>query len=133
MAEIIFDSAVKRLSEVQRGRYKELIALPQESLPAPLSERLGAIKREVAPTIVNQESWARWRMLKVDAFVTWILAGEDAEKVTWTDIKDVPYPKNESPESTRHIEEMEKRYPVRPRAEQEAPPTLWSRIKNWFS
>ena len=82
----------KDLDTEQVKRYEafrsadSMLPIPQE-----LRDRIEFIKEYVRP-VTSGEVWAALEELVQDAFVTWILAGEDAEKVEWVDPKELETP-----------------------------------------
>lgn len=86
----------KDLSEEQLNRYNALRSTGLKDLPELLS-RLEEIKEYIGP-LFNGETMSAHEELVQDAIVTWILAGEDPEKVSWTEPSDLavePPPRTE--------------------------------------
>ena len=75
------------LNPVQRKRYEELRSKAGAAHWGPaLRERLATVKEYIGP-ITSGEIWSAREELVQDAFVAWIIAGENPEKVEWVKLE----------------------------------------------
>lgn len=99
-----FDKAKSRkdLNETQQIRYEVLRALPHDKLHPVLAYRLEQVREYIGP-ITSGEIWAELGELAQDAFVVWILAGEDPTKaeLAWQSPVDLATPKPPPTEEER--------------------------------
>ena len=80
----------KELDTEQKIRY-EILRAPSTVLHPALEARLEACKAYVGP-ITSGEVWSALDELAQDAFVVWVLAGEDPAKVEWKNPDDLTVP-----------------------------------------
>ncbi len=104
--------SLKDLDLQQQERYKILRSTGRNQQPALLS-RIETVEKHAGP-ITSGEIWSALEELLQDVFVTWILAGEDPEKVQWVDPEDLteptPPPTEEEKLKTREwLESLSKR------------------------